>query len=354
MTYGAAAAGESILSRATERDNARVWDGAKAGHYEVWYLTLSHRAERLGFWIRYTMEAPLPGHGEPYAQLWFAAFDAADPARSFAINRRFPIAAMRARATPFEVAIDDALLTHGGARGALAGDGHEARWDLSWLPAPRTHRHLPDLAYRGSWATTQVLSPNLDVPVRGTVSLDGREVVFDGEPGGQTHLWGKKHAHAWAWGHCNAFAGRRGAVLEALCVRLKRRGLVLPPLTVLSLTVDGEELRFTGFRDTLTNRGRFGTGRFAFTARGTGARLEGELTCRPEAMVTAEYADPDGEPSYCANTCAGDLAVTVWRRSSLVGRWREAARLSADGTAHFEVAGREPDPAIARRHVTLL
>ena len=42
------------------------------GHYEVWYATLSHLASRTGFWIRYTLEAPEEGHGEPYAQLWFA------------------------------------------------------------------------------------------------------------------------------------------------------------------------------------------------------------------------------------------------------------------------------------------
>jgi hypothetical protein len=206
--YGARAAREEVLAEATAPDNVRVWDGTARGHYEVWYLTCNHLASRTGYWIRYTLESPLAGHGEPYAQLWFAAFDHAAPARTFALNQRHPIAALRATATPFSLAIGDhARLTHGSARGHIAGHGHEARWDLRWLPAPRTHHQLPALIYRTTFADTKVLTPNLDVPIRGMLTVDGRTLEFDGDPGGQTHLWGRKHAHSWAWGHCNAFAG---------------------------------------------------------------------------------------------------------------------------------------------------
>jgi hypothetical protein len=43
----------------------------------------------------------------------------------------------------------------------------------------------------------------------------------------------------------------------------------------------------------------------------------------------------------------------VRRRASRFGRWREHARLLAPKAAHFEVAGRSPDPAIEKRHVPL-
>lgn len=350
--YGAVASDGGRLAAATAPDNVRVWDGVKRGHYEVWYLTLNHRPSRTGFWIRYTLESPLAGHGDPWAQIWFAAFDADDPSRNFALNRRFPIDAMRARGAPFEIAIADGnVLRHEAARGAIEGAGHRARWDLTWLPAERTHRQLPGLIYRTSFADTKVLTPNLDVPIRGTIEIDGRTLHFEGEPGGQTHLWGRKHAHAWAWGHCNAFEGRRGAALETLTAVLKRRGVVLPPVTVLTLYLDGEALRWSELRHTLVTRGRFGTARYAFAAISPDARVEGEYTCRPEDMISTEYADPDGEPSYCANTEVADLRVTVWRRGLL--RFREAARLVAPKTGHFEVAGRSPDPAIARRHTAV-
>ena len=136
-------------------------------------------------------------------------------------------------------------------------------------------------------------------------------------------------------------------------MRLKRRGVVLPPLTLVSLYLDGEAHRLPGLEHTLVNRGTFGTARFQFVARGKDVRISGDYACRPEDMVLTEYADPDGEASFCANTEVADLRVTVERRSRLWRRWQEQARLVAPQCAHFEVAGREPDPAIHRRHVTV-
>lgn len=357
--YGAVAATTGVRPPrlpGSEADNAPIWDGTARGHYEVWYLTLNHRASRTGFWIRYTLESPQDGHGPAYAEVWFAFFDRADPARNFGLNRRYPVSAWRGQATPFAVSIGDTRLAHDAASGAIAGDGHEARWELSWLPGADTYRQLPDVIYRTSFADTRVLTPNLDVPFRGKIIVDGREYVLDGEPGGQTHVWGRKHAHAWAWGHCNAFEGRRGVAFEALSARLRRRGVVLPPLTVIGLRIDGEELRWNGFRHTLLSRGSWSTGaggaRYAFSALGGDARLEGEYTCRAEDMILTEYSDPDGDPSWCANTEVADLRIVLSRRS-LLGRFREQARLSAPGTGHFEIAARVPDPAIIRRHVKL-
>jgi hypothetical protein len=335
-----------------EHANVRRWDGSAPGHYEVWYLTFNHRASETGYWIRYTLEAPQGGHGEPYAQLWFARFDARDPRRNFGINRRFPIATMRAEAAPFSIAIGDSKLTGDGARGGFAGGGHDVRWDLRWRPAARVHRHLPDVMYaRGGIGESTVVSPNLDVALDGTLTIDGETVQLAGAPGGQTHIWGKKHAFHWAWGHCNAFVDRPGAALEALTVRLRRRGITLPPLTIFSLYLDGEVIALNQFRHTLFARARMSTGLYAFSGRNRDVRVEAEFRCRPDDMMVAPYVDPDGEPSYCANTEVGDLRVTVFRRSGV--RFVEAERLLAPRSGHFEIGARERDPAVVRDHVTV-
>jgi hypothetical protein len=331
-------------------DNLMRWDGQRRGHYEVWYLTCNHRESQTGYWIRYTLESPLAEVGEPYAQLWFAAFDARDPSRNLAFNRRLPIEQLSAGEHPFELRLGEALLSHGSMRGAL---DDRARWDLRWTPAERTHRHLPSVMYRrGGLGETTVLTPNLDVAIDGVIDWGGRRVELRGEPGGQTHLWGRKHAYSWAWGHCNAFEGRPGAAFESLSVRLRRRGRVLPMLTIFTLYLDGEAYRFNQFRHTLLTRARYGTAHYRFSATGPSARIEGEYSCRPEDMVVAEYHDPDGEPSWCSNTEVADLRVTVFRRGGL-GRFREHARLVAPRTGHFEVGGRERDAAIAADHITL-
>ncbi len=344
----------------TEADNLRRWDGQRRGHYEVWYLTLNDPASRDGYWIRYTLEAPLDGQGEPYAQLWFARFDAAgvaDGARTFGINRKFPIAAfvspMPGAGEPFSVTIGGNRLGHDSAKGAISGDGHAAEWDLRWTPAGKTLHQLPSFFYRGGGlAQTTVLSPNVDVVIDGTITVDGKRFDVRGARGGQTHLWGKKHAYAWAWGHCNAFDDAPRAAFEVLSVRLVRRGLKLPPMTVATLWLDGEEIVLNRLEQALLAPAyETSTGRYRFVARSFGERLEGEFSCRPEDLVRASYHDPDGEASYCHNSCIGDLRLTLSRR--VRGRWRETARLVAPRRGHFEVAGRTKDPAVTAEHVTV-
>src|SRR5215217_7405246 len=54
-------------------DNLCRWDRRSKGHYEVWFLTLNHRASQLGFWFRYTVESP--SGLDPRAALWAALFN---------------------------------------------------------------------------------------------------------------------------------------------------------------------------------------------------------------------------------------------------------------------------------------
>jgi hypothetical protein len=332
----------------TEADNRRRWDG-RPGHYEVWYLTLNHRASRTGAWLRYTIDAP--DAGEATAALWFALFDAREPDRTFAIHREFSVRDLVAQDDPFALALPGALLGHDRARGALSGDGHRAAWDLSWPPAARTHHHLPALFYlRGGLGGTTVLSPNLSVPMSGWIEADGRRLDLVSEPGGQTHLWGRKHAARWAWGRSNAFEGRPDIAFEILTAQVERGGRALPPLTALSLYLGDEELRWNRLRDLALARGHFGTGFYRFSAAAARGRIEGEFSCHVRDMVQAEYRDPDGRALYCANTEIADLRLTLFRRSAPLGRWREAARLVAPRGGHFEVGGRERDPAIGKAH----
>ena len=344
------------MTRMDTADANRMRWAFQRGHYEVWYATLSHLASRTGFWIRYTLEAPDEGHGEPYAQLWFARFDGNDAARTFGFNKKLPIAELRQEPAPFRIRLGDAELTSSSAKGHLAGDGHEATWDLRWTPAESVHQHLPSTVYKASFADTLVQSPNLNVAARGTITVDGQSYELDGDPLGQTHLWGRKHAYSWAWSHCNAFDGDRGAALETLSVRLRRGPVVLPKLTLLSLYLDGNDppaLHFRDFWKLPLSRSDYGTGRYHLHAADAQWKIEAELTCRAEDMVMAEYVDPDGEPAYCHNTECADARVTVWRRSPFVGRFRQHRTLTSQKGAHFEWAARAGDPLVRKRHVTL-
>ena len=77
-------------------------------------------------------------------------------------------------------------------------------------------------------------------------------------------------------------------------------------------------------------------------------KIEGELSCAPEQMVSAPYLDPDGTEVFCANTEIGNARLTVYRRAGL--GWREHRRLAATHRAHFELGSRVRDPAVTREH----
>jgi hypothetical protein len=339
--------------KSTVEHNRMVWDQNKRGHYEVWYCTFNHRASRTGYWIRYTLESPLEKVGPAYCQLWFGFFDANNPRRNFAINKRMPIDQLRSDNAPFAIQMGDARLEHGKLSGALGNEQHNVSWDLEFDPATFTHFHLPDIVYRKNFADTKVLSPNLMVNYRGKIEVDGETYTFEGDPGCQTHLWGRKHAHAWAWGHCNAFREDPTAALEILSVKLKRGPIVTPTMTLFSLYLGSDVYNFRDFYVLPLTRGNWETGLYSFGARGKSVKIEGEFRCRPEDLVRTPYEDPDGEPSFCHNTEVADMTVTVWnRRSALVG-FRQHARLTARGTGHFEYASRSPDGRVEAQHQTI-
>ncbi len=326
------------MTVSTEAMNLR-----QRGGYEVWYLTWNHPGTGQGFWLRHVTES---GH----AELWLARFDPRDPARTFGVHRRFAGPPSGGDASPFRLVIGDAELRHDRARGSLAADGHDVHWDLSWAPASSALRLLPDVIYRrAGLADTTVQMPNPRVALHGEMSIDGEQLVFDGAPMGQTHLWGRKHAYAWTWAHCGAFDDDRGDVLELLGVQLQRRGMVLPRMTLLTMKLAGETLRMNQLRHIVRNRSRWELGRVHVDARDATTRVTCDLTCAPEHMIEAPYVDPDGTQLWCANTEIGDARLGVWRRTWR--GWREDRVLTARGTAHFEIGRRERDARVAKTHV---
>ena len=283
--------------------NRMAWRG-QTGHYEVWFLTLTHKESQTGFWIRYTLESPEPGHGQPYAELWFCRSSAKAPESNFGIHRRFDIAKLHSQHRPFVVRIGDADLGHGHASGALLGDGHTVRWDLHWEGCTTVHRLLPDLIYQNplGLAETVLLSPNHSIFLSGTIEVDGQRYEVTQAPGGQSHLWGKKHAYGWAWARCNAFseegAGKNAlspAVFEALTVKMRRGPLVIP-LTVVSVYPDGllgDERAWKEWAYMPFSKAEYRTGTYVLSCAGPRHGVDVRLSCTTEDMLRTEYVDPD-------------------------------------------------------------
>lgn len=336
----------------SEADNVRKWPAHEKGTAEVWYTTWNDPRTGQGFWLRFILKSPLPGHevpplgDAPFGELWFARFDPKNPSRTFGIHERS--ASVEVSDAPFKVSIAGSEQGNAHTFGALAGNGHDVRWDLHWDPG-ETMRWYPRSFYRRELAPSTALSPNPRVPLSGTLLVDGEQIVFDRATAGQSHTWGRRYSFTWLWAHCNEFAGSPDTTLEVVAGRMQKRGYVLPPIGTISLVTGGEDVSLNGLRNVLRNSMRWTPGSAQFRGRSLTTRIEGEFTCSPEQMINAPYFDPDGQSLFCANTCIGSATLTVWKRSGL--RWLEHRRLTSNGRAHFEVGSRERDPRVATPHV---
>jgi hypothetical protein len=328
-----------------ERWNAMQWDG-EPGHYEVYYLTFTDRASGVGFWIRYTMVAPLPETGEEATcSLWFMAMDPANPSANVGEKVSFPVSQLNARDNPFELRVGDAVLSDTGMKGALEKDGRRCEWDLRWRPTLPAYGHVHPFLRRAGIAKTVLFLPHPDVEVSGTVAWDGRSIdVAPGAQGGQAHLWGSKHATRWAWLHCSDFGETSNGrtFVDGVSVFVPRFGRELGPNTPVVAHVGGADLMSISPLAVQRNQSDFGPWGWTFEATTLRRKLECSVTARPEDLVGVTYHDPDGELAYCYNTEVADLRMNVFERARPFSEWRKTRELVSDRRAHFEYAQRTP------------
>jgi hypothetical protein len=317
--------------------NTLRWTG-RPGHYEVYYLTLTDAATGVGYWIRYTLLAPV--EDAPSCALWFLAMD---PANGVTAHKQtFPIAHLTANADPFRLEIGPGMLTDG----AAAGEVEDASWALQWT-AGRRYEHVRR-ALRPA-ATTILCLPHGDVAFTGQIRHGAHTVELDSARGAQAHLWGSKHAGRWAWARCGDFrvAGGERAVdtfVDGVSVQVNRFGRELGPFTPLVARVAGRDFASTSLRHVLSNSSAFGPDGWRFEAIDGGRKLIGDVRADRRLLAGVTYHDPDGEPAYCYNTETASMRLGVYERTAARPVWRHTVTLEGEGRAHFEYAQREPLP----------
>jgi hypothetical protein len=327
-----------------KRWNDLQWKG-EPGHYEVYYLTFTEPATGVGFWIRYTMVAPLPETGdEATCSLWLCAMDPADPSRNVGVKSSLPVASLTASTQPFRLEVGEAWLSDHGMQGAIDDGGTRHEWDLQWSPSLPAYGHVHPLLRAAKIAKTVLFLPHPDVAVSGVVTLGDRRIDVSSARGGQAHLWGSKHASRWAWVHCNDFASngapRPGAFVDGVSVFVPRFGRELGPNTPVVGRVDGTDLHSINPIAVRTNPSDFDLQGWRFEARGHGVRVRGDVSARREDLVGVTYHDPDGQLAYCYNTEVADMRLEVFRKRDR--SWTQVDELRADGRTHFEYAQRTP------------
>jgi hypothetical protein len=329
-----------------KRPNTLQWDGG-AGHYEVYYVTLTDPVTGVGLWIRYTMVAPLEASGEPATcALWFLAMDPRS-GRAPRIGRKatLPISELSASPEPFSLRLGDAVLSDRG----MSGGFEDVAWDLRWTPSERHYEHVHPVLRRARVAQTVLVLPHADLGIDGSVTIGSETIELSGARGGQAHLWGSKHANSWAWVHCNDFQTPDGeavpdAFVDAVSVIVQRFGRQVGPNTPVVARIDGADFTSTSPRRVLGNESSFELTSWRFEAVDGARKLICDVEADREQLAGVTYHDPDGELAYCYNGETASMRVQLLERGS--GRWTERITLVAPGRAHFEYAQRTPVPEL--------
>lgn len=301
-----------------ERDNILKWDGEKPGHYEVYYLKWNDFESRTAYWIRYTLTSPLPHISNPYCELWGIFFDMDDPGKNFAVKNRFTIDNMSWDKDKFRVAIADAELSMNACHARIADEHKDLslEWELEFDSAGDTFYHFPSKRfYEGGFPKTKALAPHEDARFTGRMVANGREIDFKDAPGQQTHLWGSKHAHRWAWGHCNTFKEDAGAIWEGLDSQIKLGPVTSPHFRLFYLKADGKHHYFNTLKHWFGNKGKWDVGRWTFEAKTDEIKIVGEITSKYDEHVAVTYMDPDGDLLWCNNSKVASIKIDLFDKN---------------------------------------
>ncbi len=323
--------------------NLPRWSGKTRGHYEVWYIT--GNAGEYGFWIRYTINVSENDFND-WAGVWFALFKKGE--KPIGICRKFPLGDFRSDPKSFSISIgDENMLWDRGARGKITVKDIRAEWEIEFEPTGEVFKHLPEASYHLP-VETNVLSPNPYLDFSGFIKIkdiergEEKKIDLSGGKGYQTHIWGKKHAFRWVWGHSNVLLDENGeqvddSFFEGLTVIARRGPLRIPPITIFALKYKGKLLRFNGMKDVLMNSATWEYSEDKVEWKISSKKMNFSLTLKAnkDNFIMATYDDPDGDHAFCHNSEVEDAEISF----KLNG---EHIKLFCRGTFHTEFGARTP------------
>jgi hypothetical protein len=334
------------MSNATtpnEHDNAVRYVGNDSrGHVESHFLKATAPDADRALWIRHTVFVPRRRPELAVAELWGIAFDRRNGGSIAAAKNTRPIGDATYTAAPFRIVSPAATLETGRARGEITGGAHTLRWDLVFdAHGPPFHPFPVEGMYRAPFPKSKTLTPYPSTCFDGELIVDGQRWEIAHWPGMQGHNWGRHHADAYAWGHCNQWedAPRGGAWFEGVSARVRMGPVLIPWLSVAALHVDDETIRFDGVRAMTSRSVGVGWYRWKFALEAARARLEGEISADRVDLAGLRYENPDGSMSYCLNSKLARGQLRLERKGHVPLELRSRAFA-------LELGTRDPDHGI--------
>lgn len=313
-----------------DRWNACRFDPTSGvGHYESYFQRANHPTRPLAFWSRYTIFCPEGQPERAVGELWSIWFDG-ERGSIAAAKQEVPWAACEFAGDRLEAKVGAATLDSSGLRGSITGAAHTIAWELAYTSPEPPLLLLPANLYEGGFPKAKALVGSPNAVFAGTVTVDGETHALDGWVGSQCHNWGSRHTDRYAWGQVAGFDGAPDAFLECATARLRLGPLWTPPMTLVVLRVEGEQIALNSLLQAVVARGQVSTGGPEFdwrlSSRRRGVEVEARIWARREAFVGLAYANPPGGVKTCLNSKIAACELTLRRPGRPPRTLRSASR----------------------------
>ncbi len=312
---------------------------ARRGHVEAWSLKASDPEGRRAISLRWTIWAGERDPRRAIAEAWAVAFGTRHG--HVATKTSVPFEAAAFRRASLGVTVDGAALSEASARGRVESGGRAIGYDLDITALEPVHWPAPSIPLP-PYPLQRIASPVPNARIRGVVEVEGEIWSLDGWPGMVGHQWGRAHAEAQAWGHCNAWDDGDDVVIEGFTARARAGPLPLRSRTAIAVRHDGVTSVLSGalslVRPTQTE-GSISPRRWCFRARAPRLEVDGEMWADTDDLVGLFYQNPDGTTVHCLHTKLAHAEVTLRfeGRAPKALRSRQAALEIATNELHHGV-----------------
>ncbi len=279
------------------------FDG-QPSHVESYFIKINDPSGERALWLKATI---LAAHNrEPVAETWAVAFERGKPAVAAKETIAYRDAHFDARAIDLRVgclALD---------RKRVHGSVGKIAFDLALEdPGPPIVHYPHPRMYEGRFPSSKFVSPMPDLRATGEVHAGDATWKIDRWRGLLGHNWGKSHAFAYAWGHCNIWDEASDLVFEGTSGRVRTGPIIIPTTSIFVVRLGGETHALTRFRHMIRNHGEMTFRRWQFSGRGPTITLRGEMWAETDDMVGLHYENPDGAMTYCLNSKLASARLEV-------------------------------------------
>ncbi|MBL7716755.1 MAG: hypothetical protein JNL01_14920 [Bdellovibrionales bacterium] len=315
------------------------------GFIESWTVNVVDPKDGRSLWIRLNLLSSTNGFRK-VCEAWVIASHrkATKEVSKIAMKQGFDLSQFKSNGT--QVQVGSCELGPGFCKGSVLSKGRQIQWNLNWKTRQNAaFNFVPAPLGKLGLVSQQWGSPESDLEVQGSSSLDGEEVQWKTAHGSLSHRCGFQEWNSWVRCHSNSFTTEKGEPVDTVFEGFSGRialpvGLPGPRIHSACLIYQGKRYEFNSIWESLRMRSQSTANRWNFEVERDDLRFRGEAIAENRDFAGITYEDTDGSLLYGSHSKLANLTLWIYRRGKL------EQTLVSNGTASLEIVDRSRNPYV--------